>query len=192
MKLVIRSTAFAAALILAAGTLGAQQAPRRHPDMRANSLYTELGGNLGDFSVNYDRLLGTATVVRIGYGNSLDSYGDCFGIGLVSACEGNVDVTLLGFMVSRLIGRRHMAELGIGGALGTLTDERSDPFIGGSSTEKETVNTLTATIGYRWQGPGRWLVRAGYTPSYVLRGETPDYSNRGFGSSVGASFGFAF
>lgn len=192
MNAVVCRTILSAALVLAAGVLDAQESGVRGPDMRANSLYAELGGNVGDISINYDRLVGKATLVRVGFGNRLDSYGDCFGIGLVSACEGAVDVSLVGFMVSRLIGQRHMAELGFGGAFGTLTDDHSELFIGESETEKETVNTLTATVGYRWQGSGRWLVRAGYTPSYVLRGETARYSNHGFTSSIGASFGVAF
>lgn len=190
MIVVLRLTAFAAGFALAAGTVAAQQAPPPQPDMRANSLYAEIGGNIGDFSLNYDRLVGKATVVRVGYGIISDSYGDCLGIGFVSACEGNVDASLVGLTVSRLFGRRHMAEIGVGGAFGTLTDKQYS-FFGETTTEKETVTTLTAAIGYRWQGAGRWLVRAGYTPSYVLRGETENYP-KGLASSIGASFGFAF
>lgn len=192
MNAVVCRTALVATLALASGTLDAQQTAPRTPDMRSNSIYTEFGGNIGDVSVNYDRLIGAATVVRIGYGAASESYGDCVGIGLVSLCEGSVDVSLLGFTVSRLFGHRHMAELGLGGAFGKLTDHSSDPFIGTSRTEKETVNTLTGTIGYRWQGTGRWLLRAGYTPSYFVRGETENYQKDGFVSSFGASLGFAF
>ena len=189
----LRLSALAAAFVLAPASLDAQQTAPRNTEMRANSVYTELGGNIGDFSINYDRLVGKATVVRVGYGTLSDSYGSCFGIGLISACEGEVSVNLLGFTVSRLVGHRHMAELGVGGALGNVTDKNHPVFVvGETTTEKETVNTVTATIGYRWQGAGRWLVRAGYTPSYVIRGETANYSNRGFASMIGASFGLAF
>ncbi|HUR91927.1 MAG TPA: hypothetical protein VMY38_04575 [Gemmatimonadaceae bacterium] len=190
MKAIVLNTAFAACFFLAAGTLGAQQASARHPDMRSNSLYTEIGGNIGDFSVNYDRLIGKATLVRIGYGTLSDTYGDCFGIGLVSACEGSVNASLVGLTVGRLFGRRHMAEIGAGGAFGTVTEERIS-FIGASTSEKETVTTVTATIGYRWQGTGRMLMRAGFTPSYVVSGETENYP-KGLAYSIGASLGFAF
>lgn len=190
MKAVVRRTAIAAVLILAAGTLGAQQPAASGPDMRRNTIYTEIGGNIGDFSVNYDRLVGTSTVVRVGYGTLSDTYGDCFGIGIVSACEGSVDASLLGLMVGRLFGRRHMAEVGVGGAFGTLTDEYQS-FVGTTTSEKETVTTVTATIGYRWQGTGRVVMRAGFTPSYVVSGEAENYP-KGLGYLLGASFGLAF
>ena len=190
MNAVVCRAALVAALALASGTLDAQQTAPRTPDMRSNSIYTEIGGNIGDVSVNYDRLIGAATVVRIGYGTLSDTYGECLGIGLVSACEGSVDGSLLGVTVSRLFGRTHMAEIGVGGAFGTITDEYY-PLLGETVSEKGNVTTVTATIGYRWQGQGRVLLRAGFTPSYAVSGETENYP-KGLAYSLGASFGFAF
>lgn len=181
---------FFLAVALPFSAVFAQTAPSG-AGIRDNALYVEGGGNMGDFSANYERLVGSATVVRLAFGQALDSYGDCFGIGFVSACEGEVDVTLGGLMVSRLVGRRHMAELGLGAAYGFLTD-KSQPIFGEATRDEDVVTTLTATLGYRFQTGGRWLARAGYTPSYGMSGETANYSKRGFSSAVGASLGIAF
>ena len=178
------------AAVLPFSTMAGQDAPQT-PGIRSNALYAEVGGNMGDISINYERLVANATVLRLAYGSAIDSYGDCFGIGFVSSCEGETDVTVAGLMVSRLIGQRHLGELGWGVAYGFLTDD-SQPILGEGTQEKETLISLTATIGYRFQTGGRWLFRAGYTPSYGISGETANYSRRGFSSAVGLSMGIAF
>lgn len=189
MQCIVRGTAFAAALALFCVPATAQE-PVSEPDIRRNSLYTELGGNAGDVSVNYERLLGARTLFRVGYGTGGDSYGGCLGIGFVSACEGVVELTLVPIMVSRLIGKLHMAELGAGFAVGRITDDYT-PVFGEGSVSEESMSLVTATIGYRWQGSGRMLVRAGYTPSYQTSGDHPVYP-KGFVSTGGLSFGIAF
>jgi hypothetical protein len=191
MQCIVRGTAFAAALALVSTTLPAQ-GPTKEPLIRRNSLYVEVGGNAGDGSVNYERLVGPRTLVRVGYGAGSASYGMCLGMGFVSACEGEVELTLIPMMVSRLIGTTHMAELGAGVAVGRITDRYRSAFgEEGSIQSEESMSLVTATIGYRWQGSGRMLVRAGYTPSYQMSGDNPAYPN-GFFSAAGVSLGVAF
>lgn len=189
MQFIVRGTAFAAALALFSAPLAAQ-IQSKEPGIRRNSLYLEIGGNVVDGSVNYERLLGARTLARIGYGAGIEGYGDCFGIGLVSACEGEVELTLIPVMVSTLIGKTHMAEIGAGFAVGRITDDYT-PIFGDTTRSEESVSLMTATIGYRWQGSGRMLVRAGYTPSYQMSGDNPAYRN-GFSSAGGLSLGIAF
>lgn len=189
MQYIVRGTAFAAALALFSAPLAAQS-QSKEPGIRRNSVYVELGGNVVDGSVNYERLFGARTLARIGYGAGSESYGACFGIGLVSACEGEVELTLIPMMVSTLIGKVHMAEIGAGFAVGRITDDYT-PIFGEDIRSEESMSLVTATIGYRWQGRGRMLVRAGYTPSYQMSGDHPAYPN-GFSSAGGVSLGIAF
>lgn len=190
MQRIVRGTALAAALALVSAPLAAQSATKE-PLIRRNSLYVELGGNAGDGSVNYERLVGARTLVRVGVGAAGESYGACFGIGFVSACEGEVELTLIPLMVSTLIGKIHMAEIGAGFAVGRISDDYTPVFGDGSVHTEESMSLVTATMGYRWQGSGRMLVRAGYTPSYQMSGDHPAYRN-GFSSAGGVSLGIAF
>lgn len=191
MHSIVHRIAFVAFLALLSVPLAAQS-PTRAPDIRRNSVYFELGGNAGDASLNYERLLSARTLARIGVGAGSASYGDCFGIGFVSACEGEVEVTLVPVMVSTLIGKTHMAEIGAGFAVGMVTDRYNSAFAEvGDVRSEESMSLVTATLGYRWQGSGRMLVRAGYTPSYQMSGDNPAYPN-GFYSMAGVSFGIAF
>ena len=190
MDSIVRRTALVALVALVSAPLAAQS-ETKEPLIRRNSLYVEVGGNAGDASLNYERLLGSRTLARIGVGTGNASYGDCFGIGFISACEGVAEVTLVPMMVSTLIGKKHMAEIGAGVAIGWITDDYTPAFGTGTVSSEESVTMVTATIGYRWQGSGRMLVRAGYTPSYQMGGDNAAYPH-GFHSMAGLSFGIAF
>ena len=195
MNAIVCYSAFAASLFVVSPSLAAQQPTPHAREIRANGLYLELGGILGQGSVNYDRHLRNDVWVRVGYGDGEDEYGECRDsfIGIGEICEGNVETTMFLVMINtvRRGSERHMGEFGFGVAFGTLTDEFQPPS-GESTRTTAPATKLTATLGYRWMVANRLLMRAGYTPSYMLRGETATYRNPGFANALGLSLGVAF
>lgn len=137
-----------------------------------NSLYLELLGNGGLYSVNYDRLFTENFGGRIGfmYISSLDFI-------IVSA----EDFVLFPVLLNYFVGNRHKLELGAGvifvsvksvGAFGFKSNSGGSNIVG------------TAVIGYRYQNPdGGFLFRIGFTPMINSEGIEP------WG---GISFGFSF
>lgn len=120
-----------------------------------NVAYFELGGNAIVPSVNYERQLSERLFGRIG-------------LTLVSGTHSDGDTELtFGFpvmlnYVSHPAGRHHF-EAGAGFTY--ITGDAQDLF--GEDDESISNFVGTATIGYRYQKPGRGLVfRAGFTPVF--------------------------
>ena len=151
----------------------------------ANSVYAELLGNGGLYSVNFDRRLGAGGAsVRVGIA-SWSSDGGLFGG--VGERQRFLTVPLL---LNALTGTgTHHLELGAGVLLGSQT---VTPPFGGSSTRSSIVSA-TSTLGYRRQRPGRGLVfRASLTPMYGFGSEERAYPERGFFLSGGVAVGYSF
>jgi hypothetical protein len=129
-----------------------------------NTVYVELLGNAGLYSVNYDRLLSPSVSGRVGA--MFISYGE-------------VGVTLVPVMVNYLRGNNHKVELGVG----PVFIIASADFDGFGSLESAGVGG-TATFGYRYQPKKRGFnFRVGFTP-IVFGGEVFP--------SGGLSVGFGF
>ena len=148
-------------------------------DPARNSVYLELFGNGGMYSLNYDRELTEGVRVRVGFAGWTAQ--DFFG---------GPDVSMQTIPVSLhlLRGRgRHQAD--IGGGIVTGRKTRDSDFPGDSAN----FMSLVGIIGYRYQRPESGFVfRAGFTPFYGLGDEDDAYPEKGFLPSVGVSLGFGF
>ena len=152
----------------------------------ANSVYAELLGNGGLYSVNFDRRLGAgAASVRVGVA-SWETTGGLF----VGASDERRRIITFPVLLNALTGAgTHHLEAGAGVLLGSQT---VTPGFGGASTRSSIVNA-TGTLGYRRQRPGRgWVFRAGLTPFYGFGTEEEAYPERGFFMSGGLSVGYSF
>jgi hypothetical protein len=161
-------------------------APAQTPNDRAparNSVYLELLGNGGPYSVNFERRVSERIALRAGFAS-------WSGISIFPERS----LTAFPVLASFLPGSRdHRAEVGAGVLVGRQTVRHGGFF--GSTYESSTVVNLTATLGYRYQRPaGRFVFRAGFTPFYSLspRDEARAYPDKGLSPSVGVSFGYAF
>ncbi len=135
-----------------------------------SSVYLELLGNAGIYSVNYDRLLSPTASGRIGV--------MLFSVNGRSPNGGNVTVTLVPVMVNYLKGNNHKFEVGVG-PLFAFASGKFDEI----GFEESGVGG-TATIGYRYQPQkGGFNFRVGFTPIFASGGVLP---------LVGVSFGFGF
>lgn len=138
---------------------------------KPNSLYIELVGNGGLYSLNYDRLFTENFGVRIGF---MYFAADWF------AFFSDVEMVLIPATLNLLVGRgKHKFELGAGPVFisGSVGFFGSDP-VSGSGVG------WTGTIGYRYQqNRGGFMWRIGFTP-FIAGGE--------FFPSGGISLGFSF
>ncbi|MGE0321699.1 MAG: hypothetical protein AB7S68_05310 [Polyangiaceae bacterium] len=122
-----------------------------------NSLYIELLGNGGLYSLNYERNLTDDVAARVGF-----SY-----ISLsASAGDDSANVTFMSFplMANYLLGGgNHHLELGAGA---TVLYASGEAETGGSRSSGEGVGVAgTATVGYRYQPrDGGFLFKVGFTP----------------------------
>jgi hypothetical protein len=151
----------------------------------ASSVYAELLGNGGAYSVNYDRRLGAgAASVRVGLA-SWETTGGLF----VSASDERRSFVTVPVLLNALTGTgTHHLELGGGVLLGSQRITR-----GGGAPERSAIVNATGTLGYRRQRPGRgWVFRAGLTPFYGFGTEEEAYPERGFFLSGGLSVGYSF
>jgi hypothetical protein len=151
----------------------------------ATSVYLELLGNGGLYSVNLDRRLGAGGMtVRAGIASWTSDGGLFAGVG-----ERQRFLTVP-LMLNALTGTgTHHVELGGGVLLGSQTV--TPPF--GGPTTRSSIVTATSTLGYRRQPPGRgWVFRAGLTPMFGFGSEEQAYPDRGFFVSAGVSAGYAF
>ncbi|GIV57498.1 MAG: hypothetical protein KatS3mg042_0411 [Rhodothermaceae bacterium] len=139
-------------LLVGPGRVAAQE-ERPAP---TESLYIELLGNMGSFSLNFD------VAFPRGFG---------FRLGFLAADELKFNETLgmhyadqKGFsfliMLNALQGRgRHRLETGLGVVAGAWAPPATPP--------DRRYPVLTATVGYRYQPPKQGLVlRAGFTPTW--------------------------
>ncbi len=142
-----------------------------------NSMYLELLGNGGLYSLNYDRMLSNNFGVRLGVSRigfdiaTLDQDPDA---------DGKIGVSTLSLMTNYLVGQgKNCLELGIG-AMAAFASADVDG-VGGVSGEGLSA---TGTIGYRIQPlDGGFLFRVGFTPAY-----NKDGFSTWFGISLGAAF----
>jgi hypothetical protein len=148
-------------------------------DRARNSVYLELFGNGGVYSLNYDRALTEGLRVRVGFAGWTSQ--DLFGGPDTSMRTVPVSLHLLR-------GRgRHQADIGGGIVTGRKTRDTDFPGESGSFT------SVIGVIGYRYQRPeGGFVFRAGFTPFYGFGDEDDAYPQKGFLSSVGVSLGFGF
>jgi hypothetical protein len=143
----------------------------------ANSIYLELLGNGGPYSVNYEREIAPRTGLRLGFAT--------WGSEGTFSTTRHITVPLL--LNYRSGTGRSMLELGGGVLLGQRrrTDETGRSTAG--------ITTLTVTVGYRNQPPqGGFLFRIGFTPFYSLNDGEHAYPDPDFTPSAGASVGYAF
>jgi hypothetical protein len=170
-------------LLLFAGALAAQ-------DARAvrNVMYLEMGGNAGLVGINYERLVGPGTGVRVGLG--FDLYMEnCHEVshiflGTTLSCDDDMVARIVLLMANQLLGSgRHKLDLGGGIALGSVWGEyQREPVASGHLSG-------TGAFGYRYER-GAFRYRAALTPSYGHGSNAPPY--RGAYGTIGVSLGLAF
>ena len=150
--------------------------PYRHrsPPARfaSNSVYLELLGNGGLYTVNYDRRFSSHWSTRIGI--------MLFGGQSEEPTDDRISFALIPVMLNYLVGEgSHRLELGIGPLIGVVGGHLEEyGWIAGSG-----LAGVTSTVGYRYQLPGGGFVfRVSLTPFYS--GEPQLWG--------GVSFGYAF
>ena len=170
MKALARIT-FAFSLLAAAASVAA--VPRAQAqDIARNSVYIELLGNGGLYSLNYDRKITNNVSARVGLmafgGESTD--GDRIGLSLVP------------LMANYLVGKHnHRLELGGGPVVAYAAGNIKEHGIGEFS---DFGLVGTATFGYRYQPlQGGFNFRLGFTPLFSASSVAP---------SFGVSFGYGF
>lgn len=174
----MKTSLLAAALLLAVHPCAGQDggAPA------LNSVFLEVLGNGGLYSVNYDRKLSDHAALRIGVGAwAADD--------LFLGGEARKELVTVPVAASWLFGTgRGRLEVGAGVLLGRQTQDV--PFEDGSTSS--AFASLTGTIGYRYQpaAPG-FIFRAGFTPFLGLGGDEA-YPESGFMPSIGLSGGYTF
>jgi hypothetical protein len=150
-----------------------------HPG-RSHTVFLELLGNGGLYSVNYEHRVTPRVGARLGYARwtATDLWGG-----------DPRKIWTLPVTVSWIPepGRRG-PELGAGFVVGKNHHESGD---GAQWAEGET-RALTAVVGYRWQPGGRTVVRLAFTPFLSLVEGDYTYPEEGFLPSVGFSLGFRF
>ena len=141
-------------------------------NLSRNSIYLEILGNGGLYSINYERSFKASIIGRIGFASfSSDMYGY------------NTRITDVPLTVSYITGKnKSHFETGGGMLLGV-------------KKEYDVSNTLVdliGFIGYRYQPAEKgFLFRIGLTPFYSLDGHV-NYPDSGFTLSGGLSLGYHF
>jgi hypothetical protein len=150
-----------------------------------NSLYVELGGNAGLYSVNYERFVMDDAALRIGLMYMSVSASTTAG-GTTSTGNASWFGAPLMFSYMGVGSRNHKLELGAGVVLMN--------FSAGASTFSATSNASgfvvagTATVGYRYVPvDGGFNFKAGFTP-LVLQAAGTLYFQPWAGISVGYGF----
>lgn len=151
-------------------------------DIAKTTLYIELLGNGGAYSINIERSLLSNLNGRIGIGQwSTDDWG---GAGERSI----VTVPIMGNMF--IGGGANKLEVGAGVLIGW---SRFKSSFGEENDRKHGIFDLTGVIGYRYQKPeGGFVGRIGLTPFLALNGEEDAYPDPGLSLSGGVSFGYSF
>jgi hypothetical protein len=142
-----------------------------------NNAFLEFFGNGGNYSVNYERLVGERFGLRVGFAKW--RFRDFSG-------RSDNSITTIPVMANFLIGKRKSKlELGTGFLFG----RQVGPAVNGSAP---FVN-LTGVVGYRYQpyNPG-FMFRIGATPFYAFEEENYTFPTPGFLMSFGLSVGYSF
>jgi hypothetical protein len=168
--LALAPAALAAPKMMEEPELGASRSAR-------NSLYVELGGNAGLYSVNYERYVADQATLRLGGGYISVSSS-------AGAAEASASLLLLPLTASWLgvSSGAHSLELG-GGIVYAHVSAEADTEVDSSFAEASGV-LGTAILGYRFAPQaGGFLFRAGFTPLFGEGGFLP-----WFGISAGVGF----
>jgi hypothetical protein len=156
-----------------------ERAAADHPG-RSHTVFLELLGNAGLYSVNYEHRVAPRIGARIGYARwtATDSWGG-----------DPRKIWTLPLTVSWIPepGRRG-PELGAGFVVGQNHHESAD----GTQWAEGETRALTAVLGYRWQPGGRTVLRLAFTPFLSLVQGDHTYPDEGFLPSGGFSVGFRF
>lgn len=146
------------------------------------SIYLELLGNSGVYSLNVERTLTSNLNGRIGFGAwSTEEFWS----------EGERTLVTFPVMGNMLFGEgSNKFEIGAGFLLGWSR------FQSGSGEENDSTKAifnLTGVVGYRYQKPqGGFVGRLGLTPFLALTSGEDSYPDPGFFLSGGVSLGYAF
>lgn len=147
-----------------------------------NSVYLELLGNGGMYSVNFEREILPRLGLRVGAA-TWSNDGD-----YIFESTNTRTLTTFPLMLNYSVGRGSN-RLEVGGGLLLGQSRRTE-------WDEETssgIRTLTGTIGYRYQPErGGFLFRAGLVPFYSLNSDEEAYPDAGFFPSLGVSGGYAF
>jgi hypothetical protein len=155
-------------------------AAAQQPQGPQNSVYFELFGNGGLFSINYERHLTERSNVRVGYGHWTIE-----GLWI----DEKTTVTTVPVGASWLLGSARRLELGVG----VVTGRRSQPVFLSDDSRTYSFASMTGVIGYRYQpAQSGWMFRASFTPFYGFGDEDEAYPDRGFFPSLGISGGYSF
>jgi hypothetical protein len=146
------------------------------------SVYLEVLGNGGLYSINVDRLVGDRMALRAGI--AAWQVQDLFGMGETA-------LFTVPLVASMLFGSGN-GRIEVGG--GVLAGRRSfDSGYGPENNHDTFILDLTGVVGYRHQKPGGGLLfRAGLTPFFALAGGDHAYPDTGFFLSGGVSVGYSF
>ena len=142
-----------------------------------NSLYFELLGSGGLYSINYERKVSSNLYGRVGMTtfNMTDFLGET---------DPRDRITAFPVMLTYLLGngKSHHFEIA-GGMLAGLKSETGVNY---------KIIDLVAFIGYRYQPPAKGMVfRIGLSPFFSLDNDA-DYPDKGFTPSAGISWGYHF
>jgi hypothetical protein len=162
------------ALCCSSGIVEAQRAPVAWRSTAKNSLFIELGGNVGGLSYNIDRKLNQNVTARLAYGRfSSIELGD----------QPTKHYKTFTAMINGLaIGPIWWHELGIGFTSGTYRAE--------CCTADGSRKEFTGTWGFRRQPvDGGFVFRIGFTPAWLLESQVYD---EGVRLRAGVSAGIAF
>jgi len=147
-----------------------------------NSIFIELAGNGGIYSLNYDRVITEQFSIRAGFGYMSMGASASSGGATVSAKATMLAVPVVGNFL--LGNENHKLELGAGITMFRFTGSGSSS-LGGSASATGMVPAGTAVIGYRYvPHDGGFTFRAGFTPLVMKDG--------GFQPWGGMSFGYLF
>jgi hypothetical protein len=136
---------------------------------KRNSLYIELGGNAGYYSINYDIIFYQRGSFQCGWRN---------GFSLLPIINLPIFIPL---EVNTLFGKsKHHFECGLG----------YTPAIFIGETEDKYRDIILVRLGYRYQKPdGGFLFRIGFTPGISNINDNHEYRfGPWFGISIGKSF----
>jgi len=145
-------------LLLFSSVLLSVKAQEIGPELKRNTIFIELLGNGGIYSLNYDRILLSKEKWKLAgrAGVSYFNFSDDF----------NTQYYAIPLEVSYLVGKgNHFLETGLGITPLYKIGERIEEF----NIEQETLFiTSTARIGYRYQRKdGGFFFKAGWTPQYT-------------------------
>jgi hypothetical protein len=127
-----------------------------------NSIFIELAGNGGIYSLNYDRVITEQFSVRAGFGYMSMGATASSGTTSVSAKASILAVPVVGNFL--LGSQNHKLELGAGITMFRFSGDASNS-LGNSASATGMAPAGTAVIGYRYvPGDGGFTFRAGFTP----------------------------